>query len=314
MPRAIVTGATGFVGSHLDESLARRGWSVLLPVRSRARLRGLDPAAFEVLDVDFARPFELPECDVVFHVAGTIRGDSWREYLDGNRDLAVRVHEASRAGRFLHVSTLAVQGPMADCDETTPCRPISLYGRSKWEGEQAVWARRGRLPVTVIRPPVVYGPRDMGLVDLYRAVARGIRPLIGGPKRISLVHVADLVDGMIRAAESPKGADEVFYLANPQTWLIADLLKVIERGLGTSAVPLPVPDRVVRLLGAWVEDGAKLLGKRTLFGRDKAMEMTQPYWCCSPAKAQGVLGWQPRVGVEEGMADTLAWFRREKLL
>lgn len=314
MPRALVTGATGFVGSHLVDLLLERGYDVACTMRTSSKLHWLEGKTFERVDVDFNAAFALPEVDVLFHVAGAIFADNWEQYLEGNRDLSAKVVEAARCRRFVHVSSLAVQGPLADCDETTPCAPISLYGKSKWEGERAVWARREKMPVTVVRPPVVYGPRDMGLFDLYKTVSMGIRPEIGGPKRISIIHARDLVEGILRAAEAPEGANEVFYLANAETWTIVDVLRLVERGLGVSPAKLHLPDGLVRFAGGLAETGARLLGKRIMFSRDKALEMTQPNWCCSPAKAKKVLGWTSRIPMEKGMEETLAWYRREGLL
>lgn len=313
-PSAIVTGATGFVGSHLVDLLLERGWRVSAALRRTSPTRWLDGKPVERLVTDFTRPFRLPPCDVVFHAAGVIRAFTEREYLEGNRDAALRTFEASDAGRFVLVSTLAVQGPLPDCDETAPCVPVSLYGRSKWEGEHAVWERRGRMPVTVVRPPVVYGPRDFGLLDMYRAVAYGVRPVIGGPKAISIVHVRDLCEGILRAAEAPEGAGEVFYLANPEVRTVTEVLRGVEEALGVNAVPLRIPDGLVRVLGALAEDGARLLGKRSMFGRDKALEMTRPHWCCSPAKAERLLRWRARIPLGEGLRTTLDWYRREGLL
>jgi nucleoside-diphosphate-sugar epimerase len=314
MPHAVVTGATGFVGSHLADLLLERGWRVTAALRASSRPRWLEGKAVERVDVDFSRPLALPACDAVFHVAGVIRADRWEDYLAGNRDAAVRAIEGTRASRFVHVSTLAVTGPGEGVDETTPCAPISLYGKSKWEGEQEVWKRRDRVPVTVIRPPVVYGPRDTGLYDMYRTVAAGLRPEIGDRKVVSLVHVRDLVEGILRAAEAREGENEVFLLANREAWTVSDLLDLIQKGLGKRAVRVRVPDRVVRFLGAVVEDGAKLAGKRSMFGRDKALEMTQRAWSCSAEKARSRLGWEARVPVRRGMEETLAWYRTEGLL
>ena len=311
MPAALVTGGTGFVGSHLVDLLLERGWRVAALVRKTSNLRWIDGKPVEKVEPD-ASP--LPDCDVLFHVAGTIRADTYAEYLSGNRDLAVRIFEAARARRFVHVSSLAAAGPGEGVDETMPCRPLSLYGRSKREGEEAVWKRRDRIPVTVIRPPVVYGPRDFGLYDLYVTVSKGLRPEIGGPKRISIVHVRDLVEGIVQAAESPAGANEVFYLANPESAEISDVMGLVARALGNRTLRVGIPDRVLRFLGAVVEDAASLVGKRSMFGRDKALEMTQKAWCCSPAKAQRLLGWRARMDLDRGMREALEWYRRQRLL
>jgi nucleoside-diphosphate-sugar epimerase len=311
MPAALVTGATGFVGSHLVDLLLERGWRVAALVRATSNLRWLEGKPVERVDPATS---PLPDCDVLFHVAGTIRADTYAEYLAGNRDLAVRVFEAARTRRFVHVSSLAAAGPGEVVDETTPCRPLSLYGRSKLAGEEEIWKRRERIPVTVIRPPVVYGPRDFGLYDLYVTVSKGLRPEIGGPKRISIVHVRDLVEGIAAAAESPAGANEVFYLANGETAEISTVMGLVAAALGNRPLRVGIPDRVVRFLGALVEDAAAMVGKRSMFGRDKALEMTQKAWCCSPAKAGKLLGWTARVPLERGMAEAVAWYRAQGLL
>lgn len=311
MATALVTGATGFVGSHLVDCLLEKGWKVAALVRKSSNLRWIEGKPVERIDPDAA---PLPDCDVLFHVAGVIRADTYADYLAGNRDLAARIFDAARTRRFVHVSSLAVAGPGENVDETMPCVPISLYGKSKLEGELAVWGRRARIPVTVIRPPVVYGPRDFGLYDLYVTVSKGLRPEIGGPKRISIVHVRDLVEGIITAAESPSGANEVFYLANEGTVEISEVMGLIQRALGKRALRVGIPDRVVRFLGAVVEDAASLVGKRSMFGRDKALEMTQKAWGCSPAKAGRLLGWRAGVPLEKGMADAVAWYRAEGFL
>jgi len=314
MATALVTGATGFVGSHLVDVLLEKGWRVSVVVRRSSNLRWLDGKPIERVDDAFSPAAPLPACDVLFHVAGVIRADTYPDYLAGNRDLAVRVFESARARRFVHVSSLAVAGPGEQVDETTPCSPISLYGKSKWEGESEVWTRRDRTAVTVIRPPVVYGPRDFGLYDLYRTVSKGVRPEIGGRKVISIVHVRDLVEGIVRAGEAAEGANEAFYLANESAVEVSAVLGLIQRALGNRAVRVGIPDRVVRFLGAVVEDGARLAGKRSMFGRDKALEMTQKAWCCSPAKAARLLGWRARIALESGMAETAAWYKSQGLL
>ena len=149
---------------------------------------------------------------------------------------------------------------------------------------------------------------------MYRTVAKGLRPEIGGPKRISIVHVRDLVEGIVRAGEAAEGANEAFYLANGETVAVSDVLGIIQRALGTKALRVGIPDRVVRFLGAVVEDAARLAGRRSMFGRDKALEMTQKAWCCSPTKADRLLGWKARVALDRGMADTAAWYKSQGLL
>lgn len=314
MPTALVTGATGFVGSHLVDHLIEKGYRVTATLRKTSRSRWLEGKPVEWVEADLTHPVKLPPCDILFHVAGVIRADTWKEYRAGNRDASLHAFEGARTDRFVQVSSLAVTGPGEGVTEDTPCAPISKYGKSKWEGEQEIWSRRDCVPVTVIRPPVVYGPRDFGLYDLYRSVAAGVRPDFGPRKVVSLVHVRDLVEGIVRAAELPAGANEIFFLADPRPRGVSELLKIVQRALERKALRVPLPDRVVLFLGALSEFSGQVSGRRTMFNRDKAIELTQKAWICDPAKARRLLGWEAKVDVERGMPETLAWYRTEGLL
>jgi nucleoside-diphosphate-sugar epimerase len=128
------------------------------------------------------------------------------------------------------------------------------------------------------------------------------------------VHARDLAEGLVDAALSPAAADQVLYLSHPATQTMGEVLKAAGEALGVQAEALPVPDGLVRLLGALTEGAARVLGKPVMFSRDKALEMTQRAWCCSPAKAERLIGWKARIGLEEGMRSTMAWYRESGLI
>ena len=217
MSRALVTGATGFVGSHLAEELLGRGWTVRCTARGSSNTRWLDGLAVERVALDLRDPAAMPaatrDVDVVFHVAGVLSGATAADFEAGNVRATEQLLAATPAGtRFVYVSSLAACGPNPDAaplDERALCRPISLYGRSKRDAEEAVHRGAGQRTVTIVRPPAVYGPRDEAFLQLVRTLAAGWAPHVGGKKRVSVVHVRDLVRGIADAA-GPAGAGETF--------------------------------------------------------------------------------------------------------
>jgi len=315
---ALVTGGTGFVGSHLVEELLARQWRVRCTVRSTSKLRWLEGKPVETVKADLLEPGSLAAAgqgvDVVIHVAGVLRGENYAEYRRGNVEATLNLLGATeKAKRFVYVSSITACGPSPDGEPLTedrPVAPISLYGRSKAEAEGAVKSRPG---FTIVRPPVVYGPRDEGMLDLYKTLARGMRPEIGGPKFTSLVHVRDLARGIVLAA-GDAGSGKTFFLSNREAVSFKELAGLIQRGLGKRAISVPIPDRVVRFLGGLAEDVTRVTGGGGLFSRDKALEMTQKYWTCSPALAKKVLGWEATITPAEGFKETLAWYKAERLI
>jgi nucleoside-diphosphate-sugar epimerase len=316
---ALVTGGTGFVGSHLVDELTAAGWKVRCTVRSTSKLRWLEGKSVEPVKGDLLDPAHLAaaakDVDVVFHVAGVIKGENYAEYRRGNVEATRNLLDATAAvKRFLYVSSITAAGPSPDgtpLTEDRPCAPISLYGRSKAEAEELVRTRRS--DATIVRPPIVYGPRDEGMLDLYRTLARGMRPEIGGPKYTSLVHVRDLARGMILAA-GKEGTGKTFFLSNRDPVSFNELADLILKGMRKRALPVPIPDRVVRFLGDLADGYSRMTGAGGLFSRDKAVEMTQKYWTCSPEQARRLLGWEAGINPGEGFKETLDWYREEGLL
>ena len=319
--KALVTGATGFVGSHLVERLVREGLEVVCLVRptsSLAWLAGL-PVQTRVAPLDQAQALAqaVGEPDVVFHVAGITRARSAADYLAVNAEGTGRLLDAlARAGRrprrVVYVSSLAAAGPTPGAEPLTEHdepHPHDGYGASKLAAERIVQAQAARLPATIVRPPAVYGPRDRNFLPLFRTAQRfGLAPIIGGPaKEVSFVHAADLADGLWRAASCEAAAGQTYFVASG-THTFAEVLDALEAALGRRLRRLRVPKLVARLAGELGELAWSLTGKPQIISRRKVRDMLQERWTCSWAKAERELGYHPSVALRDGMRETAQWY------
>jgi nucleoside-diphosphate-sugar epimerase len=251
---------------------------------------------------------------VVFHVAGAVAARSAGDFMRTNRDGAARIaRAAARAGvaRFVLVSSLAATGPsqpQATVDERTPPRPVTEYGRSKLAGEQAV--RETGVPLTVVRPPAVYGPRDRAFLTAFRAAARGLLPLPGdGRRRITLVHVRDLAQALIAAASCDRTLGRTYHAGNPEPVTQQELAAGIGRALGRPVRTLTLPGRIVRPLLTLSGVLARLAGGVPLLDGDKANELLAPGWVCSSEALRVDAGWRPAIPLAAGLVETAASYR-----
>lgn len=322
--RALVTGGSGFVGSHLVDHLVERGASVRCLVRQSSKLRYLDDhnieLAYGALDSSTDWDEALADVDTIYHVAGTTFARRAKDYFTTNHQgtetiLAEAVKRRGQIKRFVYISSLAAVGPARDgvpVDEDTSPAPITPYGRSKLMGEEAVRVVSDLLPVTIVRPPAVYGPRDYGIFEFFKAVKGGMFPMIGRrDKRVSLVHARDLVDGIVLAGESEASVGRTYFISSEDNYsmhAVADLMAALMRKrLRTITIPRPV---------AWAvaiaaEGAAALMGKPPVINRDKVTDLSQTGWTCSIERAKSELGYSPRVPLEEGLRETILWYKSE---
>jgi len=322
--RVLVTGATGFVGSHLAERLCHEGAAVACLVRPTSRLTALEglPVETRVGTLEDADSLARAAADaqIVFHVAGITRARTPEAYLRANAEATARLVDAVARScpglrRFVYVSSLAAVGPAPTpepLDETADPRPLPGYGASKLAGEHAVLAARDRLPVTIVRPPAVYGPRDPNFIALFRTARRlRLAPVIGGrDKMLSMVHAADLADGLWRAATTDAAVGQTYFIASgTHTW--GDIVAALAAALGRRVRVLPIPSLVARLIGEIGELRWTLTGKPQIICRRKIRDLLAPRWICTWAKAEHQLGYRPAMRLEEGFRQTAEWYARE---
>lgn len=327
---AFVTGATGFVGSHLAEELIERGYGeVRCLVRSRFKwLEGLPITPVRATLSDVERLWEaLDGVTHVYHVGGVTRARDWRTFQENNvratLSLLGAVGQAAPAvERVLVTSSLAAVGrcDQEAADESAPLRPVSRYGRSKAQMEEALAARHDmrasfheRLPITVVRPPAVYGPRDRDILDFFKAVNRGLCPVVGGGgERVSLVYAPDLARGMAEAAEADGTAGEAYFLGGRDeayTW--NDVKAAATKALGRRALTVPVPGPLIGAVGAVAEAWGTLTGRYPPLNREKAREIRHACKVCSSQKARQAFDYAPQTSLEEGIAQTVRWYEAE---
>jgi nucleoside-diphosphate-sugar epimerase len=317
--RALVTGATGFVGSHLVEALQRQGAQVTALARSRAKAELLTAQGLRVVGADLHQLEALTQAargqDVVFHVAGLVAARNEAEFLRANRGGTINMLSAAEAAgrpRFVLVSSLAAGGPSTPgrpLRGNEPPQPVTAYGRSKLAAEEAV--RSSTLDWAIVRPPIVYGPRDREVLKLFRIARLGIAPILGeGAQELSAVHAADLASAFIAVATSDCTVGRTYIACHPEIFTSDDLGRAIGLAMGRSVRSVRVPRIVGRTLLALLETSAKLAGQATILTTDKANEFFQPAWTGDPTPLGRDTGWRASYDLRSGLADTYQWYRQ----
>jgi nucleoside-diphosphate-sugar epimerase len=321
--KALVTGATGFVGSHLVEALVRRGDEVTALVRSPGKAALLNALNISQIKGDLHDQAALAAAvagqEVIYHVAGLIAARNEAEFLHGNRDgtanLLAAATEPGDQPRFVLVSSMAAGGPSprgVPLDGSQPAAPVTQYGRSKLAGEEVV--RGSSLPWTIVRPPMVYGPRDQEVLKVFK-LAGTLTPVFGdGSQELSAVYGPDLADALIAAGTSPDTIGKTYYACHPEVFQSGALVQRIGalRGKTVRIIPLPrwLAVGALSITGA----AARLAGKATILTPDKAHEFFQPAWTGDPTPLIRDSGWQPAHNLDSGLKATLDWYQAQRWL
>ena len=324
--KVAVTGATGFVGSHLVEALQQRGDEVVCLVRSPEKAAPLAARGCRLVKGDLQNEAALRElaegAEVLHHVAGVVTsaGGSDADFMRVNQEGTRRVMAAARAAsvrRVVYVSSLAASGPArrgAPLPDAAVHAPVTPYGRSKVAGEEVV--RGAGVPYTIVRPPAIYGPRDRQFLPAFSLARRGFAPVMGdGRQELSLIHVRDLALALIAAGLSPSTEGRTYHAAHSVVVTQRELIASIGRAMGRERVRiLPLAKPMVLAILHVVGTAADLLGSGTVLRPTKAPEFFAEAWTCSAEKAERLLGWKAHVSPADSIERSVRWYQAQGLL
>lgn len=325
--KALVTGATGFIGSHLVEALVQRGVQVRCLVRNKRQLGWVQDSPVEFLVGNCQEKNSLKQSvknvDQVFHLAGATTTIKAKDYFDvnalGTQNLVQACIENNiRLKKFIYLSSQAAAGPCLSGGkkkESDPCEPVSPYGKSKLLGEQLALSHSHEIPLLILRPCAVYGPRDKGFYMLCKCLSKGIQPcFFGRDQHISMCYVQDLVRAILLAAETQTENGEIFFLSDGQDYRMEEIGDIFAQAMKISALRLRLPKQMLFGMAFLAECFSRVSGKPSIMSRGKVAEMIQKNWLCDIAKARALLGFEPRVSLARGAELAVAWYKKENWL
>ena len=322
MLRLLLTGSTGFVGSHVAELLAREGMAVRALARPTSRTGRLEAVGAEIVLGALADPGTLDLAvsgvDAVIHMAACTHARTEAEYSATNAVATARLVRAMREARprpgcLVYLSSLAAAGPARDGRPVRPGDtpgPITAYGRSKLAGERACLEAGEEFRVVILRAPAVYGPRDREMFRFFRFASLGWIPVPGdGSRPVQLVHVTDLANA-IRLAATRTDVSGTFHIAESRTYVMSAVARLVADAVGGSVRIVQVPGALVRAAAAAAEAANGALGRSSQLNRDKARELLAAGWLCETECARRALGFEAAVALPAGLSATAEWYRQ----
>lgn len=321
-PTFLVTGGTGFIGSHTVEHLIARGFRVRCLVRSnRQHLHWLHGLPVEIVQADLLNPSTLPHAvegaDYILHIAGITKARRRAEYFAGNASATEHLVNAAiengHVRKFCLISSLSAVGPSATgipVTEQAHCRPITTYGESKVEAERIVRRHGNRLPYVILRPPAVFGPRDPDILLMFKWIERGLKPVIGSPqKTLSLVYAPDLARAMVDATLADRSTRETYFVADPAIFTLSSLLDYLATFLHRRTLTVYIPRSLVYSMAGVMQFISAFGRKPAILNLEKARDILQNHWVCSPRKIEDHLGYRTRTSVYDGLRITFRWYK-----
>ena len=345
MAKVLITGASGFIGSHLAKKLVARGDDVTCLVRKTSVVDRLQSLGVTLVEGDVTDREELPPLiaghQTVYHLAGCTRtlrrSEFYRVNEQGVRNVALACALQLDPPVLINVSSLAAAGPSVDgrlrIESDPPC-PVSDYGRSKRAGECAAEEFADRVPITIVRPPIVLGEADRQGLEMFSMIARfGLHLVQGlGRQRFSVIHADDLAEVLILAAERGTRLRSIridgpndtaaacptrgtYFAACDEHPTYADLGRMIGTALGRRRVRVvPSPKRAVWVIAAANEVAARIRRRPHFLNFDKAREASAGSWLCSPGAAMNDLGFQVAAPLAARLRQTAQWYQQQHWL
>lgn len=323
--RILITGASGFIGFHLIEAALGRGLTVYAAVRTGSDVRHLKGYDIEFCELNYTnvelltKQLEAIGCQYIIHAAGTTRTGSQEAYNAINAGYTVNLASAaiqalgSKLLKFVFISSLAALGPLNSrelmiTEEVVPA-PVTAYGRSKLLAERQL-QELSQLPLIVLRPTAVYGPREKDILIVLRAISRGMEAYIGKiDQQLSFVYVKDLSSVAINALFS--GLSNIaFNISDGRSYGQYELAAFSKQILNRKTWRLHVPHGIIKGLAFVMETIYGWRGKTPALNVEKLHELTAANWYCSIDKAKTELGFYPRYSLEQGLKETLQWYRQ----
>jgi nucleoside-diphosphate-sugar epimerase len=324
--KVMITGASGFLGFHLIESALKNNMEVYAAVRKSSDIKHLEhlPVSFTYPDFNnienLQREIESKQYDYIIHAAGVTKAKGPDDYNTVNVNFTYNLAKASEQAKapvkkFVFISSLAALGPLDDftrtINEGTVPMPITSYGRSKLTAEEKISALA--IPLIILRPTAVYGPRDKDIFIFFKVIKKGLEPYIGKTRQqLSFVYVKDVATAAVNALRSSYNG--IYNLSDGNAYSRYDLGKYLKESLQKKTFKFHLSAGLVKALAASLESSFKIFNKIPTLNKEKVDELNASNWICSIEKAKNELGFNPLYNLETGVRESVEWYKEFKWL
>jgi dihydroflavonol-4-reductase len=323
--KAFITGATGFVGSHLVDKLLEKNYEVYCLKRKTSSLQWLEGKNVKLVNGDLfsndALEDVIKDIDYIFHVAGVVKAINKEGFIKGNFESTKNLLEITAKvnpgiKKFIHISSLAACGPAPTKEpltEDSPANPITTYGITKRQAEEEVLKYNDKFPVTIIRPPAVFGPRDAEILVYFKTFSKGLNSVIGfDVKWLSLNYVEDLSNAIVLAAENDIANGQIYFVCFDKDYNWTEIGDITSNILGKKAIKIRMPHSLVYSVGYLAELISTFSKKPATLNLEKCKDITQLRWICSNEKVKRDLGFEPMYSLEDSFKKTIDWYKEMK--
>lgn len=329
MHKILITGATGFIGSHLAEAAAASNMKVYAGIRRTSDTTYLKGIRCRLFEMDLTNPEALEQAfskqlqeeggfDFVFHNAGLTQNKRQKNFTAINYRLTQNlvhalVQSGNRPSKLVYTSSISASGPASlqksgilneDCID----RPVTPYGESKKQAE--AFLLESAIPAVILRVPPVYGPREANMLPVFRMLNKGLLPLLGcKDQHLSMIYVKDLAGFFLKALQSP-AANTIFFVSDGENYTQKRMLTAIARVMNRKTVTVRLPLFFVRMVVGLNMFQAEITGRGTILNKQKYREIASRNWTIDASRAIKSLEYTPHYSVEKGMAETLQWYQQ----